>query len=181
MTMSKDRKGFFHYLFTTALEGGISYWADVTEYQWSKEVRTSTIQMDNMGDGKFQDTIVRTEDLDGFYAIIISNEGDWGVATAYQPNMSGMEDDSDGTVFMPDDCQNQPLRIDLKVMEKGWNMFMDLVILATKEEDPNVSFSNPYFRQAVVQYLTDMEDGDSDADVADLVVQLGLFGEHVYS
>jgi hypothetical protein len=179
MTMSDKRKGFFHYMFTTALEGGINSWADVTEYQWSKPDESAVVQIQSGGEWK--DTKVRTEDLDGFYAIIESSEGDWGIAAAYQPNMSGMDGDSDGVVFMPEECQNQSLRIDLKVMEKGWNMFMDLVILATKEEDPKVSFSNPYFRQAVVQYLTDMEDGDSDSNVADLVVQLGLFGEHAYS
>jgi hypothetical protein len=179
MTMSDKRKGFFHYLFTTALEGGIGYWSNCQEYHWSKSDESAVIQIQSSGEWK--KTKVRTEDLDGFYAVIVSSEDDWGVAVAYQPsNSSSLVVRSTSSEYKQLG-ENTPLRIDLKVMEKGWNMFMDLVIIAAKEEDPKVSFSNPYFKKAVVQYLTDMEDGESDSDVADLVVQLGLFGEHVYS
>lgn len=152
MTVTDNRKKFFHYLFTTAIEGGIDDWAVVEAYSWSKTEG-------KMADGKV------VEDLDNFYATITSTEDDWGVdrlATGYAIG------------------DNEELRIDLSVIERGWYKFMDLVLRAVKEERNDVSFSDPYYRQAIIQYLTDMEDGDSDANVADIVVQLGLFGEYVY-
>jgi hypothetical protein len=114
MTMSKDRKGFFHYLFTTALEGGIGYWSNCQEYHWSKPDESVAMQI--RSGVEWKNTKVRIEDLDNFYAIIESSEGDWGVYSAYQPNMSGMEEDSGGIVFLPEECKNQYLRIVLKVI-----------------------------------------------------------------
>lgn len=164
---TEGRKKFFHYMFTTAMEGGIGYWSMADEYHWCKK---------NAGEqtGPSTYTLHTEDDLDGFYAIITSNEDDWGINYAYISEVGAF-------AIMPEECQNQPLRIDIDVIERGWNMFMNKVIEATKSERPEQEFSNPYFRQAIVQYLTDMEDGDSDADVADLVVQLGLFREHVYA
>lgn len=157
---TEGRKKFFHYMFTTAMEGGIGYWSMADEYHWMIKTEDRDPRILN--------------DLDGFYAIITSNEDDWGINYAYISEVGAF-------AIMPEECQNQPLRIDIDVIERGWNMFMNKVIEATKSERPEQEFSNPYFRQAIVQYLTDMEDGDSDADVADLVVQLGLFREHVYA
>lgn len=153
MTMSDKRKGFFHYLFTTAIEGGINEWATVDEYQWW--------QQGHSGEA----------DIDGFYAIIDSSEGDWGVEQAFIAETGKLQ-------YI---THAQDLRVDIDVINRGWYLFMDKVLASTKSEDPSQDFSNPYFRQAIVQYLTDMEDGDSDSTVADLVVQLGLFSEHVYS
>ena len=151
--MTEARKRFFNYMFTTAIEGGINSWAAVEEYQWWKPDQSGV------------------EDLDNFYAILESSEDDWGISRAYVA-------EQDATM---DITETQSLRVDLKVMERGWYQFMEKVLAAVKSEDPDAPFSRRYLRQAVVQYLTDMEDGDSDADVADLVVQLGLFNEVVYS
>lgn len=156
--MSEERKHWFHYLFTTAMEGGIEYWSVTSEYRWSKA------GTDFDGSGGIDDT-------NGFYAILESSEDDWGVADAYIA-------ECDETL---DITETQALRVDIKVMVRGWDLFVHKVMEATKSEDPQADFSNLYFKQAIVQYLTNMEDGDSDADVADLVVQLGLFGEIVYS
>lgn len=109
-------------------------------------------------------------------ATIESAEEDWGVATAYQPDHEKADDK--GWIDIE---ENTPLVVDAKVVEHGWNDFMDRVIHAAKTEDRNASCSRDYFKQAVIQYLTYGEDGDHDADVADIVVQLGLFGEIVYS
>lgn len=54
---SQARKQFLFDLFTTAIEGGINYWAEVEGYRCSL-------------DGT-------KEDLDGFYATITRSEGDW--------------------------------------------------------------------------------------------------------
>lgn len=149
-----------HYVFTTALEGGIGYWSVPTEYRWSKA-----------GPGMEGRPDTNIEDLDGFYAIIESNEDDWGVSEAFIAEQGQ---------FQPI-TETQSLRIDIDVIERGMNLFVDKVIEATKSEDPKAPFSNKYLRQMVVQWLTDVEDGDSDVDGCDLVVQLGLFGEVVYS
>lgn len=157
MSMSDERKKFFHYIFITALEGGIKDWAVREEYCYSKTCGP-------MGKGEVLD------DLDNFHAIISSSEDDWGVGCAYVSEVKS---------WMPI-TEDQLLRIDLSVIERGWYLFMDKVLEAFKSEDPTADFSGNYFRQFIVQYLTNMEDGDSDSDGADLVVQLGLFGEHVY-
>lgn len=151
--MSEARKKFFHYIFTTAMEGGIGYWSVASEYHWSKPNPSDSV-----------------EDLDGFYAILESSEDDWGVEEAWIAECGETLDIT----------ETQSLRVDLKVIERGWDMFMDKVLAAVKTEDRDAGFSRHYFRQFVVQYLTDMEEGDSDADGCDLVVQLGLFGEVVY-
>lgn len=159
---TEGRKQFLHYMFTTALEGGIGYWSCAAEYHWSKNEP-------GVASGPEQKRL--EEDLDGFYAILESSDDDWGVQEAFVSETGEVQAIT----------ETQSLRVDIAVIERGWNLFVDKVIAATKSEDPKADFSRPYFRQAIVQWLTDMEDGDSDADVADLVVQLGLFGEVVYS
>ena len=60
MTMSTERKKILHYLFTTALEGGIGYWSRCSAYHWSQKAP----------DGEL------IEDLDGFYAVIEETENE---------------------------------------------------------------------------------------------------------
>lgn len=152
MTITENRKAFLHSIFTTALEGGIGYWSAAEEYHWGTDGGVKIV-----------------DDLDGFYAILDSAEDDWGVEEAYIAEI--------GEVSLI--TETQSLRVDLTVMERGVNLLVDKVIEAAKSED-DVPFSRKYLRQFVIQWLTDGEDGDSDADVADMVVQLGLFGEVVY-
>jgi hypothetical protein len=54
-----SRDQFLHYLFTTALEGGIGYWSRCLTYRWS------------VGDSS-------TDDLKGFEAVIIEEGEDGG-------------------------------------------------------------------------------------------------------
>ena len=162
MPKSEERKKFFHYMFTTAMEGGIDYWAYRLEYSWSTG-----------GAGAIHIGKDPVDDLDHFYALILPSEEEWGVDKI-------IGEDGEEHV-LPDDMQGNSLRITPVLIERGWNLFMDKVIAAAKSEDPEADCSRQYFRQAVIQYLTDGEDGDSDADVADIVVQLGLFGEIVYA
>lgn len=53
MERTEERKQFLADIFTTAIEGGIDYWAAVSKYYWQK-------------DGK--------ADLDGFYAVVSDAE-----------------------------------------------------------------------------------------------------------
>lgn len=161
---TEGRKRMLHYVFTTAFEGGIGYWSVTDEYHWAKPANSN------------QPTApvnphATEDDLDYFYAVIVSNEDDWGVEQAFVSETGEVQPIT----------ETQTLRIDIDVIERGMNLLVDKVIEATKSEDPKVPFSNPYLRQMVVQWLTDMEDGDSDVDGCDFVVQLGLFGEVVYS
>jgi hypothetical protein len=177
--MTDDRKRFLLYMFTTALEGGIGYWSVAEEYHWSK-IRPEAEHNYRRPDGTYTPVADvpqghTVEDINGFFAVLSANDddGNWGVDKAYQPRIAG-----DPIAL---DCGAGELTVDLKVMERGMNLFVDKVIEATKSEDPDAPFSRKYFRQAVTQWLSNGEDGDSDADVADLVVQLGLFGEVVYA
>jgi hypothetical protein len=160
-------------MFTTALEGGIGYWSQCEEYHWCKEADPNKIAIAAVNPH------VTEVDLDGFYAVLLSAEGDWGVDNAYQPHRADepIYHGQPGWV----ECEGRSLRVDIDVMERGVNLLVDNVIAATKSEDPGAPFSRKYLRQFVVQWLTDTEDGDSDADVADMIVQLGLFGELVYA
>lgn len=170
MARTEKRKEFLHSIFTAAIEGGIDYWSEIEAYRWSQG-----------GEDSFTGPKIPPADLDGFYAIITNNEGDWGVTEAYQPNMSGMQGDPHGNIFIPEEYKDMELRIDIDVVERGVNLLVDKVIAAAKSEDLSVDFGSLYLRQFVVQWLTDGEDGDSDACAADLAVQLGLFGEVVYA
>lgn len=162
--MTEGRKKFLHYVFTTALEGGIRYWAQSEAYHWMNPNRRP------------ESTVMDTDylDLDGFYAVVTSTEGDWGISTAYRK----FERTGDLIPVVLGD--NEPLRIDRDIILRGVNAMVDKVIEAAKSEDPDAPFSRKYLRQFVIQWLTDGDDGDSDADVCDMVVQLGLFGELVY-
>lgn len=153
---TEGRKEFLHSMFTTALEGGIGYWSVADEYHWGY---------------REQGTDDWKSDTEGFYAILESAEEDWGVAEAFIAETGETQAIT----------ETQSLRVDITVIERGVNLLVDKVIEATKSEDPDAPFSRKYLRQFVIQWLTDCEDGDSDADVADFVVQLGLFGEVVYA
>jgi hypothetical protein len=175
---TEGRKKFFHALFITALEGGIGYWSCAEEYHWSKPENYTKIIDGLPFHGSHQ-----VENLDHFYARISSNENDWGVEAAYQPHSIGAKAhpafhvSQRMQVIAPDEV----LTIDIDVIERGWELFMDAVLEATKAESSVMPCSCKYFRQAIIAYLTDGEEGDYDATVADFVVQFGLFGEVVYA
>lgn len=154
---SKGRKQFLHTVFITAMEGGINYWALTSEYHWGTDGGVKIV-----------------EDIDQFYAVITSTEDDWGTYKVYQPVL-GLRD----PVTLASD--NQPLTIDIDVMERGANLLVDKVIAVAKAEDNECDFSRKYLRQFVSAWLSDGDEGDFDSEVADLVVQLGLFGEVVYA
>lgn len=82
----------FHGIFTTALEGGINYWAYCSAYHWHNGGR-----LDDEGYEGYKDY----EDYEGFYAIIEDSED--------------MPDD-------PDDYECKPIRIDRSVISKGYRL-----------------------------------------------------------
>jgi hypothetical protein len=153
--LSDKRKSFLHLMFTTAIEGGISYWAGCREYHWMKP--------EFAGQSGYP---AHCEDIDGFYATIVSPAGEWGV-------------------FDEDD--DRELRIDLGVMAAGvelfWKYCMGLIDSRGKSvpmEARTWIAEDHYWRQWMVQNLTNGEEGDSDSIVASEIVQWGLFGASVY-
>lgn len=161
-------------MFTTACEGGIGYWSTLEQYRWSKSENYTKL-IDGIPFHSSHDV----PNLDGFHAVLSSSEDDWGVDHAYQPRTHVPEEAAPGHIVPIG--EQEELWVDIDVMERGWNLFCDKVIDAAKSEDPEAPFSRKYFRRAVISWLSDGEDGDYDSDVADLVVQLGLFGEVVYA
>jgi hypothetical protein len=109
-------------IFTTALEGGINYWAAVDQYRWSVE-----------HDG-------HTPDYREFHARIRDAEGD---DVAYAVNR--------------------------KVIAKGYQ-------LAATEWRSKLCWST----EPPPLVITDDTDWDYDAGDADMIVQLGLFGNVIY-
>lgn len=63
-TLSPERQQFLADLFTTALEGGVNYWAEVVAYHWAKPDVPRSAPMDE----RF--------DFEGYYAVIRDAEGD---------------------------------------------------------------------------------------------------------
>lgn len=149
---TKDRKQFLHSVFVTAVEGGINYWSECEEYHWHLD-GTAPVGINMPAD-----------DLDGFYAIISppEAEGEWGVNEAFVS-----EEGKEQAI-----TETQSLRIDINVIERGANMLVGKVLEGE---------FNGYFKQFVEAWLSDGDNGDYDASVADIVVQLGLFGEEVYA
>lgn len=103
-------------VFTTAMEGGINYWASVSNFHWLN------------ADG--------SEDLSGFSATI--------------------HDEEQGGTYI----------VDRKVIAKGMSLAQSAPVYWSTERPPLV--------------FTEDSDWDYDASDADMIVQLGLFGEVVY-
>lgn len=108
---------WLHMIFTTAIEGGINYWASVSEYHFENP------------DGE--------DDLVGFFATI--------------------HDEENG---------GKTYRVDRKVIASG--------LQNARKAQINWSVERPPL------FFTEDSDWDFDAMDADVIVQLGLFGEVVY-
>ncbi|GAB3868605.1 hypothetical protein GCM10028801_44830 [Nocardioides maradonensis] len=151
-----QRDQAYHSIFVTALEGGIGYWSRCRVYRWMKEGADP-----NGSVRELHDTL-------GFYAEIIDIET---TAESYDPKdhpaMLGSAEAVDGEEYAV-------FRIDREVIARGVRKF-----IAKAKEVPWLPAS--YFGQAAVCLdWAKWDDLDIDADVADMIVQLGLFGEAIY-
>lgn len=153
--LPEDRKAWLHTVFVTALEGGINYWAAVDKYRIWKA-------------GSDFDGSGGLADIEGFHAVIVSTEDEWGV----------FEGDADRTA----------LRIDGEVIRRGIDLFSDYCrgridsAGQTREQNPNFNSADirgteHYWVRFLIADLTNGVDGDFDSEVADQVVQWGLFGQ----
>ena len=130
------RDEFFHTVFTTALEGGIGYWAASENYH---------IWLDKRPGGRLSET---KPDLAGFYSDIVPAED---------------EDDF------------KPVRIDRAIIAKGYTL------ATTGAEEGHTKWRDRIrWSSGDKPPMIPNEDWDFDADDADVIVQLGLFGTVVY-
>lgn len=128
---SEKRKQFLQDVLTTAIEGGINYWAGVDEYKWDGLP---------VGDA---------------YAVVVEQEE--------------ITTDEDGFDVYPESAKH---RVDIDVIAKG------IGILLEKRKDER--WKKHYWHQFVIANRTNSDEGDYDADIADQILQAGLFGEVVY-
>ena len=132
MSEPSERDKLLHYLFTTALEGGIVYWSQCSRYHWMIGPPAHDVERPS------------EEDWRGFYAEIVEvGDGD----------------------------DEEPHRIDRSVVSRG------LRLAAMEPWRNKIRWSSGEKPPLVV---TDDTDWDFDAGDADMIVQLGLFGEVVY-
>lgn len=122
--MNKERKEFLHNIFTTAIEGGIGYWAACEAYHWSLP------GADWPDDG----------DLDGFFADIVDFEDN-----------------------------------NKKYIINRWVILNGLA----KIRAGGVSINKTGLGIILTGDATN-DAGDIDAEWADCIVQVGLFGKIIY-
>lgn len=138
---SPERQQFLASVLTTAIEGGISYWATVESYTWFDP------------------------DLAGGHA----TPGPGGTANA-RAVIFETEDD-----LLAENTDNEPAArhtVTVDTIATGMARFRTIYTNLPRHH---------YIRQALLADRTNGEDGDYDADIADIVLQLGVFGEVVYA
>lgn len=159
IAISDDRKAFLHGVFTTALEGGIGYWSVADKYVWM--LPKDQAETDKHG--------YRPADINNFYALLGPNtdDGEWNI-------WDGDED-------------KQLLRLDATVMHRGIKLFNRYCRGEIKHTGAPIPEGEQrdlpdthYWRQWQVADATNGDSGDFDAEVADQIVQFGLFGEVVF-
>lgn len=160
--MTKKRQQFLFNVFVTALEGGIGYWSLASRYHIWKDGEEGVEDLDNFQ--AIVHEITDDEDEEG----VIHKEDRWGI-------LSG------------DYYRAFPMVIDAKVIEEGIELFDWYVQGITDDRGNQVPLDgikpfprDHYFWQFVQANITDGDDGDYDATVADCIVQLALLGEVRY-
>jgi len=162
------RLEFLNYVFTTA---EINYWS-----------QAANVEGNYRNDG---------DDDAGFYYLIESNDPDgWGLddeLTSHLRAIGRLE---------PGKGKNEQhwfIKIDIDVVEMGimrfWEHCLGARDICGRPEGhpdfkPDKCHAIPeghYWWKFLVQDLTNGEDGDSDSDVCDTIIQLGLFDEVVYA
>lgn len=116
-----ERKQFLNDVICTAVEGGIGYWSQVSNYRWGDEIETT----------------VRVHELD-----------------------------DDGTP----DAIGVPIT-PAKVEEA-------IALILTK--DSQYDYIHPRVRSQIFAASVENDAGDIDADLADIIIQVAMFGKIVY-
>lgn len=155
--MIETRTELLHTLFVAAVEGGINYWAQCSDYRWAT---------DESG---------RKEDFEGFSVVLhpAAGETDWGV-------FSGDQDREPLTV-------NRGVMGLGLVRLGEWSFTDARNCVGAPVLTENTGDFRCWPRRAgehLDQFMAEVQGGnfdlDFDAGIADVVVQLGLFNEVVY-
>lgn len=97
----------------------------------------------------------------------------WADVQAYR----WQDREADGTFYGwlvdSEDEDAEAVKVDIAVIARGFGKFFQWVVDRGFGKDH-------YYWQAIEANSTNGDDGDYDAIVADIIVQLGLFGEVVY-
>jgi hypothetical protein len=121
MTMTDERKQFLNDVITTAVEGGIGYWSQVSDYHWGDEIETT----------------VRVHELD--------------------------DDGTPDAIGVP----ITPAKIEDAIK-----------LILTK--DSHGDYIHSRIRSNIFEASAENDAGDIDADLADIIVQIAMFGKLVY-
>lgn len=111
--------------------------------------------------------------------------GYWSFCIAYHWTKDGRSGELDGFYADITDCEDgKRHRIDSSVIKRGVELFVRYCNgEISGSGDPGNGeplLSGHYWNQFLTAERTDGRDGDYDADVADSIVQFGLFGKVVY-
>lgn len=147
---SAEREQFLADVLTTAIEGGIGYWSQCTQYQW------------------VDDEQVRV--------VVGKRQGDTAHATIHvlKDDESGYEDE--GHDLTPDVIA-KGFGILRKLVADRTNFNGHPALSTPDGRDAYLSVSH---RTHLMGAYTECEAGDIDSDDADNIVQLALFGKIVY-
>jgi hypothetical protein len=128
---SAERVEFLGDIISAALEGGIGYWSQCSQYQY---------------------------ELNGEIKVAVGKrQGDEPRATVHELN-----DDESG-------YKDEGLEITLEAVEKGLDMILGELVAVAE-----------YHRESISRASDRNDAGDIDADDADVIVQVALFGAIVY-
>ena len=156
--MIETRTELLHALFVAAVEGGVNYWAQCSEYRWAT---------DESG---------RKEDFDGFSVVLhpVAGETEWGVF--------GDDQDKKPLIVNKEVMERGLTRLGEWSFTDARNC-VGAPVVTENTGDFRCWPRRPgehlgwFMSQVQFQKFADL---DFDAGIADVVVQLGLFNEVVY-
>lgn len=152
--MSTARDQYLLDIFTTALEGGIGYWSQCTDYHWCND------------DG--------TEDLRGFYATIVVPAEDLTDEELAYARERGQGTAAHYTTWRGDLAEAYGFRIDRTVIARGWKLGATTPVVDGQTHHWQCGDGRPPL------VITEDTEWDYDACDADAIVQYGLFGKTIF-
>lgn len=157
-TRTAEREQFYADLITTAIEGGIGYWSQTSQYQWTD-------------DGQVRRCVgaLVPDTTDTRATIHVINDEEDGYEA------EGVEITTDTIAKAFGILRRAEVREDTR--PQSYYHGKQRTYNAETGEDMYLSGT---YRARLLAMYNDFEDADFDADDADNIVQIGLFGKVVY-
>jgi hypothetical protein len=151
---TEERKEFLSDILTTAAEGGVNYWGNVSSYNWADEGEDPAETV--------MDIWVDVEDIED---------------TAELPKPERYEEGHDvsGGYRSSNMVMYGIYHVDIEVVSKGIN----LIIAGKTTIHPSRLVDYRKANKLIDGYYN--SDGWLDSEAADIIVQVGLFGEIVFA